>query len=278
MNFWKKLFAKKIEPATEKVETYVDKCRAELDALNLHTMTDLENLVKPLIRKATKIELSPPSQIPLNSQFESHFGGHPYFEKGEQWPADEDGKHLEFIFQVYNSPELEMPESIALVQFYYDWDYFPFDTADAGWLVKIYNAIDQNNSLFITKPEELETSNFCKLAFKPTVTLPDWEGLDVFESNAMKLSRVLNDDEPWDCYGQTVNNLVGEQDFQSQLGGYPLWVQGDATPEGEDGNPMKLLFQIDSEEHAGIMWGDVGLIYVFYDEKSGRIEFTLQCH
>jgi uncharacterized protein YwqG len=41
---------------------------------------------------------------------------------------------------------------------------------------------------------------------------------------------------------------------------------------------MKLLFQIDSEDNAELMWGDVGLIYVFYDEATDKIEFTLQCH
>ena len=41
---------------------------------------------------------------------------------------------------------------------------------------------------------------------------------------------------------------------------------------------MKLLFQIDSEDNAGLMWGDVGLIYVFYDNETQKIEFILQCH
>jgi hypothetical protein len=41
---------------------------------------------------------------------------------------------------------------------------------------------------------------------------------------------------------------------------------------------MKLLFQIDSEDNAGLMWGDVGLIYVSMMKKSGKTEFTLQCH
>ena len=64
----------------------------------------------------------------------------------------------------------------------------------------------------------------------------------------------------------------------SQLGGYPKWVQGESTPKDKNGEPLKLLFQIDSEDNAGIMWGDVGLIYVFYDEELEKIEFILQCH
>jgi uncharacterized protein YwqG len=108
--------------------------------------------------------------------------------------------------------------------------------------------------------------------------LPDWEGINLYCNNALKLSCVLNEDRPWDNYNQIATKLIGEQDYQSQLGGYPKWVQGESTPIDDEGNPMKLLFQIDSEDNAGLMWGDVGLIYVFYDKKTEKIEFTLQCH
>lgn len=276
MSFWKKIFSGKIDKP--KTESHFDKYRKELNELNLKSISDLENLAKPLIRQATKLEIQPASRPPENSQLESHFGGHPYFEKGEEWPKGKNGKKLDFIFQVFNSPELELPKSIELVQFFYDWEEFPWDTNDNGWLVKTYKQIDKGKTEFIPKPEEIEKSKFCKIEFKPTQTLPDWEGIDLFGNDASKLSCVLNEDEPWDSYDQIVTKLIGEQDYQSQLGGYPKWVQGESTPRDNEGNPMKLLFQIDSEDNAGLMWGDVGLIYVFYDEKLERIEFNLQCH
>ncbi len=278
MSFWKKIFGRKSETNSDKAESHFDKYRSELIELNLKSISDLENLVKPLIRQTTKLEIQPASRPPENSQLESHFGGHPYFEKGEGWPKSKNGKHLDFIFQVYNSPELELPKSIELVQFFYDWEEFPWDTENDGWLVKIYGKVDKEKSEFIAKPKDLEKSKFCKLEFKQTQTLPDWEGIDLFGNDASKLSCVLNEDEPWDSYDQIVTKLIGEQDYQSQLGGYPKWVQGESTPKDNEGNSMKLLFQIDSEDNAGLMWGDVGLIYVFYDEKNEKIEFTLQCH
>ncbi|WP_299137091.1 YwqG family protein [uncultured Tenacibaculum sp.] len=274
MSFWKKIFSGKIDKPT--TESHFDKYRKELNELNLESFSDLENLVKPLIRQTTKLEIQPASRPPENSQLESHFGGNPYFEKGEEWPKGKNGKHLEFIFQVFNSPGLELPKSIELVQFFYDWEEFPWDTNDNGWLVKTYKQVEKGKTEFIAKP--VEKSKFCKIEFKQTKTLPDWEGVDLFGNNASKLSCVLNEDEPWDSYDQIVTKLIEEQDYQSQLGGYPKWVQGESTPKDNEGNPMRLLFQIDSEDNAGLMWGDVGLIYVFYDEKSGRIEFTLQCH
>lgn len=278
MSFWKKIFGRRNQTNSDKAESHFDKYRSELNELNLKSISDLENLVKPLIRQTTKLEIQPASRPPENSQLESHFGGHPYFEKGEEWPKSKNGKHLDFIFQVFNSPELELLKSIKLVQFFYDWEEFPWDTENVGWLVKIYSKVDKEKSDFIAKPKNLGKSKFCKLEFKQTQTLPDWEGIDLFGNDASKLSCVLNEDKPWDSYDQIVSKLIGEQDYQSQLGGYPKWVQGESTPKDNEGNAMKLLFQIDSEDNAGLMWGDVGLIYVFYDEKSERIEFTLQCH
>ncbi len=108
--------------------------------------------------------------------------------------------------------------------------------------------------------------------------MPVWEGIDLHNSDASKLSCILNEDEPWSNYKEVVKKLIGDQDYQSQLGGYPNWVQWESTPLNENNTPMDLLFQIDSENNADLMWGDVGLIYIFYDEKSEKIEFTLQCH
>lgn len=276
MNFWKKLFSgKKDNPKTE---SHFDKYRNELNESNLKTISDLENLVKPIIRDTTKLEILSASRPPENSQLNSHFGGQPYFEKGEQWPKSKSGKNLEFIFQVFNNRDLQLPKNIELIQFYYDWDEFPWDTGDDGWFVKIYKSIEKEKIKFIDKPNKLEKSKYCEINFSSTKSLPDWEGIDLHCNDAFKLSCVLNEDKPWDSYDQIVTKLIGEQDYQSQLGGYPKWVQGESTPKDKEGNPMKLLFQIDSEDNAGLMWGDVGLIYVFYDKKSERIEFTLQCH
>ena len=276
MNFWKKIFG---ISNSNKYKSQLIKDKEELDVLGLKSMTDLEILVKPLIRTATKIEVLPPSKPPENAQLKSHFGGQPYFEKHELWPKSKAGKNLDFIFQVFNSAELQLPDSIELIQFYYDWEEFPWDTTDDGWLVKIYKTIDKEKIKTIEKPSELESSKYCEIDFKTVKSLPDWEGLDVFCNKALKLACELDEDESWELYDQVVTKLTGKEgEYQSQLGGYPRWVQGEATPDNSKGNPTKLLFQIDSEDNAEIMWGDAGLIYVFYDEETEDTEFTLQCH
>lgn len=277
MSFWKNIFGKH-KGTNNRTKSHFDKYRRELNDLNLKSITDLENLVKPLIRQATKLEISAASRPPENSQMNSHFGGDPYFEKGEKWPVTKKGKNLDFIFQIFNKPELELPDNIKLIQFYYDWDESPWDTSDDGWLVKVYKKIEPEHTELIVRPSDLDNAKYCEIVFKPLNSLPDWEGISKYDYNAQKLSCILNEDEPWANYGEIVEKLIGEQDYESQLGGYPKWIQGESTPKGQNGKNMELLFQIDSDDSADLMWGDTGLIYVFYDHDSGRIEFNLQCY
>lgn len=258
------------------MENHFDQYRKELGSEGLHSVADLEDLVKPLIRAAKKMEL-----ISVNengdSRLLSHFGGAPYFEAGEQWPTSKNGNPLSFIFQVYNNAETNLPADIALIQFYYCFDIFPWHNDDDGWHVKVYKKLQPEKMILLTSPAGLATNTFCKIEFKEVLSLPDWEGIDLYAPNASKLSCVLDEDQPWEHYQNISEKLVGAQNYCSQYGGYPHWVQGEQTPVGTDGHPMKLLFQIDSEQKAGLMWGDCGLVYIFYDEPSQRFAFLLQC-
>lgn len=72
---------------------------------------------------------------------------------------------------------------------------------------------------------------------------------------------------------------------RTKLGGAPDWIQGDETPEcSECGEPMSFVAQIDSIEHDSprnplhrrfptpkdYMFGDVGMIYVFFCFPCGQ--------
>jgi uncharacterized protein YwqG len=278
MSIWDKLFGPKENENNKKAKSHFDDYREELSDLNYRTIDDLEKIVNPLIKKITKIEVQKPSKLPDNSQLNSHFGGHPYFEVQEAWPKTKSEKPLSFIFQIFNEESLELPQSIKLIQFFYDWEEGPWDTENDGWLVKIYKNLAKEKRIQIENPNQSEDQKYCEIRFKPSKSLPDWEGISLHGNNAAKLSCILNEDEPWNSYDETVTKLIEEQNYQSQLGGYPKWVQGESTPLDKNGKPLNLLFQIDSEDNAEIMWGDVGLIYVFYDADTDGIEFTLQCH
>lgn len=255
-----------------------DKYREELKVSGLSSREDLVALVKPLIRPAVKVVVQKSGRPPENSQQLSHFGGQPYFEKGEYWPLTEKGRPLDFIFQIVNTGEQLLPDHIKVVQFFYDWDMQPWDSGTPGWTVKTYEAIDPAKQLLIPRPLELPWAKYCPVSFTPIQSLPDWEGIDHYSSEASKLSCILNEDEPWGHYDEVSKELVGETEYQSIIGGYPKWLQGEATPSDDDDNNLPLLMQIDSETNADIRWGDQGLIYIFHNPATpGVYEFQLQC-
>src|ERR1043165_9189051 len=85
---------------------------------------ELEKLLTPLIRAATKMQVTKPARPMEQSQLSSHFGGHPYFKTGDNWPKSKNGRDLAFIFQVFNGEGISLPSDIQLIQFFYDWDEF----------------------------------------------------------------------------------------------------------------------------------------------------------
>jgi uncharacterized protein YwqG len=262
------------------IPTAYNKDKQRLDELNLKTMEDLERLVIPLIRPATKIEVQTATEPPINTQMQSHFGGQPYFEIGEEWVKSANGNYMDFVFQIFNDDSLVLPKEIKLLQFYYDWEEFPWNTEEDGWHLKIYRTLEPENIKIIDKPSELNSSKYCDIVFKKINSLPDWEGLELYEKKAADLSSVLDRKSDWEPYQKMVQKLLPEYNSWnwSTLGAYPQWIQSGETPKNSKQENMKLLFQLDSEDNADIMWGDAGCIYLFYDENTQETAFILQCN
>ncbi len=141
--------------------------------------------------------------------------------------------------------------------------------------MKIYNTIDTDNIKSIPKPSELKKTEYCEISFKQIDSLPDWESL---ESVPFDVSLLLNEDDDGEKYYEIYEELIGDSEMKSQIGGYPQFVQDDETPDTVEGEPMEVLFQLVSEENPDIIWGDFGVALVFYDEKTNQIEFKFQTH
>lgn len=273
MNFFKRLFGSKTNSDSNEEKKEVKKSAPDSAKLE-----KLEKMIQPLLVDATKIIVQPASRMPENSNMKSHFGGVPYFETGENWPKTEEDTDLNFVCQIFNDGHNLLPKNIKLIQFYYDFEEGPWSTEEEGWLVKIYEELNPEKVITIDKPADLEKSKYCEIQFENVKSLPDWEGLSVYCPEATDLAEEINDDDPWEVYDELVIKLTNQEDYQSQIGGYPKWVQGESIPENNNGQDFKFLLQIDSEDKAGIMWGDVGLVYIYYDAKTKAIEFEMQCH
>ena len=135
-------------------------------------------------------------------------------------------------------------------------------------------------------PEEAKFPAY-PVAFARAVSFPaeerlgiDWGGLNTASSEALEQALVdLAPDPP-----------------MHQIGGYPCPVQSDSMeaqchdiarrlgPHGGDAADWRRLLQLDTDDEAGMMWGDVGTLYFWIREQDARAgDFSktwmiLQCH
>lgn len=242
------------------------------------SLQDLEAIVRDMVKTAAKIDVLPPSRPPAEPRLGSYFGGPPYFEAGMNWPRGTTGQPLSFVMQIYNGPDGYLPPEIKLLQFFYDWKEAPVRNRSSGWKINLFEELRPEAMVSIKKPEELGRSKFCEISLSPIKSLPDWEGLDSYSPETFDRFCKLNEDKDDLLYDDVVEKIIGKQDYQSQIGGYPQWVQSDSTPKDATGNPWKLLIQLDSEKNAGLLWGDAGCVYIFYNQASKQIRFTLQSY
>jgi hypothetical protein len=90
------------------------------------------------------------------------------------------------------------------------------------------------------------------------------------------------------AYDPDGDDIIGNR---TKLGGEPDWIQYDETPAcpGCYRDTMTFIAQIDSVDYSGdypskknedeqYMFGDVGMIYVFYCFECGEVHSILQCY
>ena len=255
MNFFKKLFS--------------DSNKAK--------QNKLLDLLRPMMKEAVQIHVQEAGRQPADSNLRSQFGGMPYLESASDWPTTKSGNPLHFVFQIFNNGDIRLPDNLKLLQFFYDFEESAWSTDDDGWKLNLYETIDASKAIVFEKPITNGPAEYCQMKFQKIMSLPDWDGINSLSQEISDLCSDINDDEPWEAYDQAVAELVGDTDFDSQIGGYPKWIQADGTPTYPDGTPTPFLLQIDSEELAGLMWGDSGMVYFFYNRIDGSINFELQC-
>ena len=159
---------------------------------------------------------------------------------------------MEFVFQFFNADNKHLPENIKLVQFYYDFDKSPWSSEEDGWLVKVYESLNTDDAVILEIPDGGITKCYCEIQYETIKTLPADGDLDIYDKNAEMLSCVLDDYTVSDI-SKIASKLKAENGLHSQIGGYPHWLQGNEHPENSD---FQFLFQIDSEDEAGLMWSD----------------------
>jgi len=239
-------------------------------------MNHLEKILQSLIRKSSVMKVKKAtSPLPLLA---SKFGGVPYLEMGEEWPICPACKiPLSFICQLdLRQTNYARRNDVPFFTFYYCNGCYPtgyHDEPQGAWLMKVYRNPTEQNAADFPVPKDVTHASECSVDFSEKSSLPDWEGTALHCPEASDISCEFNSESPWEAYQEAVEQLVGVQEIQSVVGGYPKWVQGESTPEG-----TSLLAQIDTESEANIMWGDVGCVYLFLaNEGEPRVSMELQC-
>lgn len=234
----------------------------------------IEATVLPFIEIKTKAE----ANVRL---WQSKFGGLPYFPKGLQYPTDSKGQAMFLLAQINfaETPKLETFPEIGILQFYISGGsdiygacfespakqdnfkvlYFPEITEDEGLLVTEFD--------FLPKPDMLPIEKISSLTFNlrhSPVPIDDYQ----FEPRILNLKpsskyEIYKDyEEVYEEYGKL---------FRSdghKIGGYPYFTQNDPREfETYKGEKYRLLFQMDTDDDAGIMWGDCGVANFFISEQ-----------
>lgn len=246
---------------------------------------EISALLQPLAKIATKLEpkkAGDETRLPLTG---SHFGGIPYAEAGEEWPVCPTCKRsLTFICQIDTASGFhQQPQGVALFTFFYCWECFPWGLTDevrGAWVVKIYAEPNEKRATHLSPiSEQPEPTVACEVRAEKILSFPDWDDLDSWSRAVAEAAIKANPDEPWEAYKSSVEALGGLTDYATIVGGYPHWVQGEATPDCDVcKSGMRLLAQIDTEDEADITWGDVGCVYIFYcPEHPRETKMELQC-
>lgn len=245
------------------------------------------------------------SIIPLGG---NRIGGCPDVPKDFEWPRFENHP-LSFIAQLnladiaHYELGLDLPICGSLL-FFYDsqqrtWGFAP---RDKGSAVVLYSSCDTDQLRRVPLPPEIDKMgvfNGCSLAFKPDTNYPSYDSIffnpELSEDEMNRLfayqeQQRANDFGPFHRIGGHADCVQNPMELECALVTNGLYC-GDASGYSDpmrkeleyDAENWRLLLQIDSDDHAGMMWGDVGMIYYWIhtsdlvNHRFDRSWLILQC-
>jgi uncharacterized protein YwqG len=250
-----------------------DDLRSRLDKAGLGAIAnELINQSKEAV--AMKAAVVPDDAVPLGA---SKIGGLPDLPASLAWPKWKTGE-LSFVVQVNLAelPENDMLPSSGLLSFFYDreqsaWGFDP--QHKEGFRLWYF---PETSGLNRTRAPESLSFPCARLTFEPFLSLPDSSvigdlalEMEKDEIYAEFLGKYPGDGPRHQILGwpKTIQNAM---ELECQLASNGLYV-GDPSgyrdprrKELEPGAPdWMLLLQIDSDDKTQMMWGDVGMLYVW---------------
>ena len=213
---------------------------------------EIQRVKAQFTRKASRAVLD--GTRPPEDPYASSFGRVWLTLPGETWPRS-NGKPMLPLAQ-FNLAEMPYcPENlsdIALITVFIDQDELPTDTLNGdGWLLRAYSSLE--GLVLIQDHPPVSPINPCSIEWE--LIAEDYPSSD--DASNLGISDLMNEHED-EGYAELFATQQG-----TKIGGWPfgvqcevLWplaVRATATPE--------YAFQIDTEQEARWMWGDVGFGY-----------------
>jgi uncharacterized protein YwqG len=277
-----------------------ERVTAHLRAAGLERLAErILPLARPAVRLVTTKARD--EKLPVGT---SKVGGFPDLRRDGDWPTWSE-QRLGFLAQV-NVADLRafgfcdvLPEQ-GLLQFFYDRDQqtWGFDPKDRGsWCVRFESSVD---GLARSVGDKLYPT--CRVDLHETVAMPTWDSFD-FEQLGLSSDdreayfRALDDVESAEPDATPLHQILGnpspiqgDMQLECQLVSNGIYCGGSAgyaDPRAQQLAPgaadWRLLFQLDSDGAADMMWGDAGRLYFWITRealKQRRFDETwmiLQC-
>ena len=218
-----------------------------------------------------------PQSAEQTDWWQSKIGGKPYFPIHETYPADLEGNQLLFLAQINfdETPSLPPFPDSGILQFYISDDPFyglkiddPF--YQDGFRVVFHDQIHYQEDQLTTDfsflrnfmPDPIDTQKSYPLKFQleeefvPTMDyhFDQLLGQDFFYQFGEK------EWELWSEYNQHIRSAG------HKLGGYAHFTQED--PRYMLTEPLRLLFQLDTDQRIKCNWGDQGIANFFIDPEN----------
>ena len=279
-----------------------------IELLKKHNLSHLADTFESYIRESLVLKTTSISNDDVEIGL-SKIGGLPDLSTSFEWPQW-NNKHLSFVCQINLSdlPRMNflnvLPQE-GLLSFFYTfeqdaWGFSP--EHKGGW--RIIFSLSETLSRH-GLPNDLAAKNgkysSCRISFQHSITIPNAESI------YMKDFELKNFDKNYINFCEEFDTMYSKENIIHRLLGHPDPVQGAmevecqlasngiycGNPDGykDPGAPAlrsgardwRLLLQIDSDEKASMMWGDVGRIYYWIrkDDLAARnfnnAWFDLQC-
>lgn len=251
----------------------------------------LPDRIEQYLRRSLRMTTTPTelSSLPLGA---NRIGGCPDVPEDFEWPRFENHP-LSFIAQLNLAEisiwdiDLDLPKTGSLL-FFYDcqqrtWGFAP---RDQGSAFVLYSSCDPAQLKRVPLPSDIDKMgvfNCCSVGFRPANNYPSYDSIfftpELTEDERNRLFEYQEqqraiDSGPLHRIGGHADCVQNPMELDCALVTNGLYC-GDGSGYNDprrkelesDAENWRLLLQIDSDDHAGMMWGDVGMIYYWMNKS-----------